>query len=99
MEFSLDMVPIKYILGTYIDSPGYPTPEDILYLMTQRSADKGKSLSPVKFTTTVLYKKVGEEYKENIEASLLQLEKDCIIERNQETKAGISFTILKNKFL
>lgn len=99
MEFSLDRVPIKYILGTYIDSPGYPVPEDIVYLMTQRAADRGKPLNPVRFTTTVLYKKVGEEYKENIEASLLQLEKEGLIERNQETKSGVSFTILKNKFI
>ena len=88
MEFSLDRVPIKYILGTYIDSPEY-----------QRAADRGKSLNPVKFTTTVLYKKVGEEYKNNIEKSITELEKSNIIEKNQETKAGISYTILKNKFL
>lgn len=99
MEFSLDKVPIKYILGTYIDSPEYPTGEDIIYLMTQRAADRGKSLNPVKFTTTVLYKKVGEEFKDNIEKSIKELEESNLIERNQETKAGISYTILKNKFL
>lgn len=98
-EINLDLVPIKYILGTYKDSDDFPTPEDILYLMVKRASDKGKSLDPTLFTTTALFKIIDNKYKENIEKSILELINNNIIEKNKETKTGISYTIKQNPFI
>ena len=98
-EFKLDLVPIKYILGTFRDEKGYPSGQDILYLMTKRVSDKGRKINPVSFTTTVLFKSIGAEHVSQAEASLSQLKQDGIITKGKETKTGISYTILKNPFI
>lgn len=98
-KLDLDLVPIKYILGTFRDEEGYPSPDDIIYLMTKRASSKGKSLNPVKFTTTVLFKSVGNDLKEAAEKSIEELKNKGIIELNKETKTGYSYKIIKNKFL
>mgnify|MGYP001159733139 CR=1 FL=1 len=99
MEFTLEKIPLKYILGTYVNDAEYPSPSDILYLMTRRASDKGKSLDPVTFTTTVLLKKIGQDKEANMLKSIAELENKGVVENNGETKTGISFKILKNPFL
>ena len=98
-QFLLDRVPIKYILGTYRDEKGYPAPGDIIYLMTKRASDRGRTVNPTTFTTTVLTKMVGSEFETQIQESLTQLEKDKVITKGRETKTGTSYTILKNPFI
>ena len=98
MEFSLDKIPIKYIIGSYLDTEDFPTSQDILYVMTKRAVDKNKSIAPVSFSESVVIKKIGEEHKEKIIKSLSALEQEEIIQ-GKETKAGKTFKILKNPFL
>jgi hypothetical protein len=98
-SFNLEKVPIKYILGTYRDDPGYPNGKDILYLMTKRASDKGKPLNPVTFTTTVLLKVLTEGCDDQMMKSLNELEESEFITKGRETKTGTSFTILKNPFI
>lgn len=98
-KINLDNVPIKYILGTFRDDKEYPTGEDILYLMTKRASDKNKVTSPVTFTTTVLFKVLGEDLIDAANISLSLLEKEGHITKNKETKTGISYTINKNNYI
>jgi len=98
-EFKLDNVPIKYILGTFRDDKGFPSGEDIIYLMTKRAADKGRKTNPATFTTTVLFKMLGSDFEDQAKISLTELEKASVITNGKETKTGISYTILKNPFI
>jgi len=98
-EFKLDKVAIKYILGTYRDENGYPSPNDIIYLMTKRASDKGRQVNPTSFTTTALEKVLGSGFETQITESLSQLEKESAITKGKETKTGTSYTILKNPYI
>jgi hypothetical protein len=99
MGFTQDKIQIKYILGSYKDSPNYPEPNDIIYLMVKRAADKGLDLTDINFTTTRLYKKLSECKDKNVEKSLKYLEETGQIEKTRETKGGVSYKILKNPYL
>lgn len=99
MSFTTDKIKIKYILGTYKDSPVYPTGEDILYLMVKRASDRGEDLSDITFTTTKLFKKLGECNEANVENSLLGLVKDGYTEVIRETKDSQTYKIIKNPYL
>lgn len=99
MGFDLDKIEIKYILGTYRDKPSYPEPEDILYLMVKRAADKGLDLQDISFTTTRLYKKLGDCNSENVDRSLDYLVSSKQIEKTRETKDSATYRILKNPYL
>jgi hypothetical protein len=98
-EFKLDKVAIKYILGTFRDEKGFPTGEDIIYLMTKRASDKGKNLNPTSFTTTVLFKMLSSESEDQAKLSIKELEEASIISEGRETKTGISYTILTNPYI
>jgi hypothetical protein len=99
MGFTTDKIKIKYILGTYKDSPEFPTGEDILYLMIKRAADRGEDLTDITFTTTKLYKKLGECNVNNVEKSLSNLVESGITSVVRETKDSQTYKILKNPYL
>lgn len=97
--FDINKVEIKYIIGSYIDEPSYPTPNDIIYMMTKRSVDKCKNLDPVTFTDNNLFKKLNQKYHENAKTSLDNLIKCNIIEVTRESNSGRSYKINKNKYI
>lgn len=99
MSFNQDKIKIKYILGTYKDSPEYPTGEDILYLMIKHASDHGEDLSDIVFTTNKLFKKLGDFKIENAEKSLKKLVDSNMIEVVKETKESQTYRILKNPYL
>lgn len=99
MGFTQDKIKIKYILGTHKDSPEYPTGEDILYLMVKRAADRGEDLSDITFTTTKLFKKLGDFKMENAEKSIKDLVDSKSIEMIRETKDSQTYRIIKNPYL
>lgn len=99
MKYSQDKVKIKYILGTYKDSPVYPTGEDILYLMIKRAADRGEDLSDITFTTTKLFKKLGDVNEEIVEKSLQGLVDTGHAEVVRETKDSQTYKILINTYI
>lgn len=99
MSFELNDIKVKYVLGIYKDVEGYPTSEDILYLMVKRAADKGRNLNDVTFTSTQLYKKLGEVDETILQASLDQMIADKVIDVKRETKDAISYRILINPYL
>lgn len=99
MKFDINKIPIKYIIGSYIDEEGYPSPSDIIYLATKRAADKGKNVNNLSFTSTAILKKIGKDKEESFNNSLDILLQKSIIEFSRETKTGKSYKILKNKFI
>jgi hypothetical protein len=99
MVFNINKIPIKYIIGSYIDDPLYPSPNDIIYLMTKRAANKNKSLDPVTFTESFIFKKIEEKYHQKLNESINYLVENGDIEINRETKAGKTFKIINNPFL
>jgi hypothetical protein len=99
MVFDINKIPIKYIIGSYIDDPLYPSPNDIIYLMTKRAADKNKSLDPVMFTESYIFKKIEERYHEQLSKSIDYLIDNGHIEINRETKTGKTYKININPFL
>lgn len=99
MVFDINKIPIKYIIGSFVDDPLYPSPDDILYLMTRRCHDKGKSLEPVIFTDTILFKKIDEKYHDNTIKSLETLMNNDSIKVTRVSKTGKSYSIIKNPFL
>jgi hypothetical protein len=99
MVFDINKIPIKYIIGSYIDDPLYPSPNDVIYLMTKRSADKNKDLDPVTFTESYIFKKIEERYHDNLNVSINSLLNEGHIEVNRETKTGKTYKIINNPFL
>lgn len=99
MEFLKEKIKIKYILGTYKDSPVYPTGEDILYMMIKRSADRGEGMEDITFTTTKLFKKLGEVNEKNVENALAELVSTGQAEVVRETKDSQTYKILINPYI
>lgn len=99
MKFDINKIPIKYIIGSYIDEPLFPTEDDVIYLMTSRANDKARSLNPVTFTDNTLFKKIDEKYHDRLNIILQELLNSGKIEKIKETKKGITYSIIKNPFL
>lgn len=97
--FDINKIPIKYIIGSYIDEPLFPTEDDVIYLMTVRANDKDRSLNPVTFTDNIIFKKIDEKYHERLNIILQELLNSGKIEKIKETKKGITYSIIKNPFL
>jgi len=95
---NIDKVKIKHIIGSYVRESNYPTPEDIIYLMVMRADNKGRDLKDVTFTTTYLYKKVGDEFKVNIEKSLNEMLESGAIEKTRDNSEGSSYKIKTNPY-
>lgn len=99
MEFTADKIKIKYILGMHKDSPEYPSGEDILYLMMKRASDRGEDINDITFTSTKLFKKLGDFKMENAEKSLKELIAISAIEIIRETKDSQTYKIKNNPYL
>jgi hypothetical protein len=99
MEFTAEKIKIKYILGMHKDSPVYPTGEDILYLMMKRALDRGEDINDITFTTTKLFKKLGEFKMENAEKSLKELVDIGATEVIRETKDSQTYKIINNPYI
>jgi hypothetical protein len=99
MEYLQEKIKIKYILGTYKDSPVYPTGEDILYIMIKRVADRGEDLSDITFTTTKLFKKLGDVNEQNVKNALVDLVATGYAEVVRETKDSQTYKILINNYI
>jgi len=97
--YNTDKIKLKYILGIYKTSPDFPTGEDILYTMIKRAADRSEDMSDITFTSTKVYKKLGEEYGKNIEKSLTELVDTKQVEVIRETKDSNTYRILNNPYI
>ena len=94
----IEKVKVKYIIGSFMNEPNYPTPEDIIYLMVKRAEDKGKDLNEVTFTTTALYKKVGDEFEKNIEKSLKEMLDSGVIDKTRDNSESVTYKIKVNPY-
>lgn len=99
MEYLQEKIKIKYILGTHKDSPVYPTGEDILFMMIKRAADRGEGMLDITFTTTKLFKKLGDVNEENVNNALAELVATGHAEVVRETKDSQTYKILINTYI
>jgi len=67
--------------------------------MIKRSSDRGEDLSDITFTTTRLFKKLGECNEKNVESSLLELVNSGHVEIIRESKDSQTYKILNNPYL
>ena len=98
MNFNQDKIKLKYILGIHKDLPGYPTGEDILYYVIKRHHEKGKD-GDVTFTDNLLFKKLGDEYADNIIQSLNELVHSSQVSILRETNESTTYKVLKNDYI
>jgi hypothetical protein len=93
MDINKDKLKIKYILGSYKDSPEYPTTEDLMYQIVNYCYlnNKDNIISDVE-----ICKVLNIETAKDI-LNLLQKENYIIYEK--ELKNKINYKIIKNPFI
>jgi hypothetical protein len=87
-----DKLKIKYILGTYKDSPDYPTLEDMMFQIINFNIINNKN----NIISNLDVKKIFESDDENRILEILQKENFLLLEKVLKSKTN--YKIIKNPF-
>lgn len=97
--FNIDKVPLKYIIGSYVDGPNFPTSEDILFLISNHFNDRNKFEEQLEFTNTQMYKLVDEQRHGILGNTLSEMVETNLLEIVKDNKNTTKYKIIKNPFI